>query len=211
MQCKDLAMLLIGMLDSPYVRRTAIAGSLLGLEFEHRSISVFRHMDRFRAINPLVKAPSLVADDGTVLMDSELILTHLEDVAGRSLRPAAGTARTHDLRTTGIALVTCEKAVQVEYERKRPEAQRYQPWIDRVRVQLNDALVLLDEIAARDWQTLPPHLTHGAIAAAVAIGFIRFTLPDVIDLTPYRALTDHADRCEQTEVFQRWPVNRETP
>ena len=204
-------MILIGMLDSPYVRRTAIAGTLLGLEFEHRSISVFRHMDRFRAINPLIKAPTLVAGDGTVLMDSELILTHLEDMAGKSLRPETGTARTHDLRTTGIALITCEKAVQVEYERKRPEGFRYQPWMDRVRVQLHDALHLLDEIAARDWGTVPRELTHGAIGAAVAVGFIRITLPDIVDLTPYPALTAHADRCEQTAAFRHWPVDRETP
>lgn len=204
-------MLLIGMLDSPYVRRVAIAGTLLGLDFEHRSISVFRHMDRFRAINPLVKAPSFVAGDGTVLMDSELILTHLEDVAGRSLRPETGTLRTHDLRTTGIALVTCEKAIQIEYERKRPEAIRFQPWLDRVRAQLHEALALLDEVAARDWQSLPPALTHGAIAASVAVGFIRFTLPDAVDLSPFPALTAHADRCEATAAFKHWPVDRETP
>lgn len=204
-------MLLIGMLDSPYVRRVAIAGTLLGLDFEHRSISVFRHMDRFRAINPLIKAPSFVAGDGTVLMDSELIITHLEDLAGRSLRPDGGTARTRDLRTTGIALIVCEKAVQTEYERKRPEGFRYQPWSDRVRAQLADALQLLDEVAARDWPVAPSPLTHGAIAAAVAVGFIRFTLPDVVDLAPYPALTAHADRCEALPVFRQWPVDRETP
>lgn len=204
-------MLLIGMLDSPYVRRAAIAGTLLGLDFEHRSISVFRHMDRFRAINPLIKAPSFVAGDGTVLMDSELIITHLEDVAGKSLRPETGTARTHDLRTTGIALVACEKAVQLEYERKRPEAIRFQPWLDRVRTQLADALVLLDEICARDGEAAARNLTHGAIAAAVAVGFIRFTLNDIVDLVPYPALTAHADRCEATPAFKHWPVDRETP
>lgn len=204
-------MLLIGMLDSPYVRRAAIAGTLLGLEFEHRSISVFRHMDRFRAINPLIKAPSLVAGDGTVLMDSELIITHLEDVAGKSLRPEAGTARTHDLRTTGIALVACEKAVQLEYERKRPEAIRFQPWLERVRTQLGEALSLLDEICVRDGEAASRHLTHGPIAAAVAVGFIRFTLNDIVDLSPYPALTAHADRCEATPAFKHWPVDRETP
>jgi glutathione S-transferase len=73
-------MLLVGMLDSPYVRRAAITGTLMGLEFEHRSISVFRHMEAFRAINPLVKAPSLVCDDGTVLMDSLLIIQHPRSV-----------------------------------------------------------------------------------------------------------------------------------
>ena len=67
-------MILIGMLDSPYVRRVAITLKLMGLPFEHRSVSVFRHVDEFRRINPVVKAPTFVCDDGTVLMDSTLIV-----------------------------------------------------------------------------------------------------------------------------------------
>jgi len=35
-------MKLIGMLDSPYVRRVAISMQLLDLRFEHESVSVFR-------------------------------------------------------------------------------------------------------------------------------------------------------------------------
>lgn len=41
-------MQLIGMLDSPYVRRVAISAQLLGLTFEHRPLSVFRNFDEFR-------------------------------------------------------------------------------------------------------------------------------------------------------------------
>jgi len=37
-------MQLIGMLDSPFVRRVAISLRLLDLPFEHRFLSVFRHM-----------------------------------------------------------------------------------------------------------------------------------------------------------------------
>ena len=74
-------MQLIGMLDSPYVRRAAITLRLLGLAFEHRPISVFRQFDEFAAINPVVKAPSLVCDDGEVLMDSSLIIEHAERLA----------------------------------------------------------------------------------------------------------------------------------
>lgn len=46
----------------------------LGVPFEHRSVSVFRHFETFKTINPLVKAPTLVCDDGTVLHDYNLIL-----------------------------------------------------------------------------------------------------------------------------------------
>jgi hypothetical protein len=44
-------MQLIGMLDSPYVRRVAISALVLGIPFRHRSLSVFRDMDAFRTIN----------------------------------------------------------------------------------------------------------------------------------------------------------------
>jgi hypothetical protein len=64
---------LIGMLDSPYVRRVAISLRLLQVPFEHRSISVFSDFDQFAQINPVVKAPTLVCSDGEVLMDSTLI------------------------------------------------------------------------------------------------------------------------------------------
>ena len=67
-------MQLIGMLDSPYVRRVAVSLQLLELPFEHRSVSVFRGFDEFRRVNPVVKAPTLVCDDGTALMDSGLII-----------------------------------------------------------------------------------------------------------------------------------------
>ena len=78
-------MRLIGMLDSPYVRRVAISLKLMGLGFELNQVSVFRGVDEFKAINPVVKAPTLVTDDGVMLMDSGLILEY----AGASGRPRA--------------------------------------------------------------------------------------------------------------------------
>ena len=53
------------MLDSPYVRRATISIDLLGRPFEHRAVSVFTHFGEFQAIDPVVKAPSLICDDGT--------------------------------------------------------------------------------------------------------------------------------------------------
>ena len=76
---------LLGLYDSPYVRRVAIALQLLGLRFEHNPLSVFRTFDQFQSINPVVKAPTLVCDDGGVLMDSTLILEYAQALAGRRL------------------------------------------------------------------------------------------------------------------------------
>jgi glutathione S-transferase len=204
-------MLLVGMLDSPYVRRAAVTATLLGLEFEHRSVSVFRHMDAFRAINPLIKAPSLVCDDGTVLTDSTLIIQHFEDVAGRSLRPIEPLARARDLGLTGIGIVAADKAVSIEYERKRPEAQRYAPWQERIVSQLDTALDLLDAAALRGEIAADPQLRPGDIAAAIAWGFCRFVIPEYAPEARWPALAAQAQACEALDVFKLWPIDREEP
>jgi glutathione S-transferase len=204
-------MLLVGMLDSPYVRRAAITATLLGLDFEHRSVSVFRHMDAFRAINPLIKAPSLVCDDGTVITDSSLIIQHFEDIAGRSLRPVEPSARVRDLALTGIGIVAADKAVSIEYERKRPESTRYSAWQERIVAQLDTALDLLDAAAKRGEIAAGPQLLPADIAAAIAWGFCRFVIPDYAPEARWPALAAQAKACEALEVFQTWPIDREEP
>lgn len=202
-------MLLVGMLDSPYVRRAAVTGTLLGLEFEHRSVSVFRHMEAFARINPLIKAPTLVTDDGVVIADSNLIIQHMEDVAGRSLRPTDTGARARDLGLTGIGIVAADKAVSVEYERKRPEAQRYAPWQERIVAQLHKALDLLDEAASGGELGAGPDMRPGDIAAAIAWGFCRFVIPDFVPEDRWPALAAQARACEALDVFTHWPIDRE--
>ena len=202
-------MLLVGMLDSPYVRRAAITGTLLGLIFEHRSVSVFRHMETFRAINPLIKAPSFVCDDGTVITDSILIVQHMEDVAGRTLRPTDAAERRRDLGLLGVGIVAADKAVGVEYERKRPEAQRYAPWLGRVVDQFRTAFDLLDEAAREKRLAAGPQLRQSDIAAAVAWSFGRFVIPDLADEDRWPALVRHTAECEALDVFKLWPIDRE--
>ena len=50
-------MKLVGMLDSPYVRRAAISLDLYGVEFVHEPLSVFSTFAEFAQVNPVVKAP----------------------------------------------------------------------------------------------------------------------------------------------------------
>src|SRR5471030_2532243 len=98
-------MKLIGMLDSPYVRRVAISAQHLGIALEHDSVSVFRHFEQFQQINPVVKAPTLVLDDGEVFMDSTLIIDYLEALTGpsKSLMPSDLKQRARSLRVIGLA------------------------------------------------------------------------------------------------------------
>ncbi|WP_416425996.1 glutathione S-transferase [Pseudomonas sp. App30] len=200
-------MKLIGMLDSPYVRRTAISLDLLGIAFEHDALSVFSTFDAFAAINPVVKAPTLVLDDGTVLMDSTLIIDYFERQAAAPLLPSAPQPLAQALSVVGLALAACEKAVQIVYERNlRPAEKLHQPWVARVTGQLLAACSALD----RHWATTPladgQRPDQAALSSAVAWSFIQLMVPDVVKPADFPALRSQAEQLEQTAVFKRYPM-----
>ncbi|HHV70750.1 MAG TPA: glutathione S-transferase family protein, partial [Ochrobactrum intermedium] len=74
-------MILIGQYDSPFVRRVAIAMRLYGLPFEHKPWSTFGDRDRLAEFNPLSRVPTLVLDDGEVVIESAAILDYLDEIA----------------------------------------------------------------------------------------------------------------------------------
>lgn len=198
---------LIGMLDSPYVRRVAVTLQLLGLPYVHRPISVFSTFEQFRAINPVVKAPTLVCDDGQVLMDSTLIIDHLETVAGRSLMPAGGAERQRALRIVGLGLAACEKAVQIVYEHQlRPAEKLHEPWMARVKAQLAAALAGLEaELAAQPLPMDETSITQAGVTAAVAWRFVQEMVPGDVDVSVHAAMARHAQQAESLEAFRAAP------
>lgn len=201
-------MQLIGMLDSPYVRRVAIALQLLGLRFDHQPLSVFRTFDQFRAINPVVKAPTLVCDDGTVLMDSTLILQWAQSRAPqRPLSPADPAELARDLRLTGLALAACEKSVQIVYERGlRPPEKLHRPWVDRVTGQLLAAFDGLEaELAARPLALATGTITDGGVCVAVAWHFVQQMLPEVVPSHRYPRLAAASAEAEALPAFRAAP------
>ena len=208
-------MRLIGMLDSPYVRRVAIVLRLLEIPFEHDPLSVFSPFDQFGRINPVVKAPTLVCDDGTVLMDSGLIIDYLEALAGRSLWPADLAPRTRALRATGLALAACEKVMQIYYEHNlRPAA--HAPWLERVHQQLRAALAGLDaELARHPLVADEKTLTQDGLVAAIAWRFMQIKLETPVPDAVCPALAAFSARVEQLPEFASTPaddsVNVSTP
>ncbi|WP_259782852.1 glutathione S-transferase family protein [Aestuariispira ectoiniformans] len=202
-------MKLIGMLDSPYVRRVAISMHLLDLPFEHQALSVFSDFDAFAAINPVVKAPTLVTDGGGVLMDSGLILEHAERLAnaGQGLSPADPAGHAAAQRIIGLALAACEKTVQIVYEHHlRPADKRHEPWLERIQGQLTAAYDLLEQEVrhASPWCFGPTPL-QADITSAVAFRFTQEMLPEAINGQALPALTRLSDYAESTAAFAAYP------
>jgi glutathione S-transferase len=186
-------MQLIGMLDSPYVRRVAISARLLDLPVEHRALSVFRNFDEFARLNPIVKAPTFLTDDGTMLIDSSLILDHLDHLVApqRRLMPEDPVSRTRSLHLTGLALAAMDKAVQGVYELAlRPADKLHTPWLERVLGQLGAAFELLEARAALGsaggW-LLGTRITQADVSVAVAWRFTTFKAGTYPELEVIRA------------------------
>ena len=192
------------MLDSPYVRRVAVSMQLLGLRFEHQSLSVFRTFSEFQQINPVVKAPTFLCDNGEVLMDSTLILEYAEAVAyPRTLKPSNLQELQHDLRLTGLALAACEKSVQIIYERGlRPPEKLHEPWINRVTGQLLAAYAALEqELGRRPLDVTRSSIRQAGVSVAVAWHFTQHTVPDVVPAAEFQRLVAFSAAAEALPEF----------
>jgi glutathione S-transferase len=206
--------ILIGMFDSPYVRRVAIAMTLLGLEFEHRNWSVGKDFDRIREYSPIGRVPALVLDSGEVLAESAMILDYLDNLVGpqRALLPTEGDARRQSLRLIGLATGAVDKGIAIVMERVfRPEEKRHTPWTDRCRAQAQGALAELEKYCAqRSGQWL---VGEAMTLADITLGcngtYLREAVP--LDLSVYPHVEAHVDRCEALPVFGRFHLAFDAP
>lgn len=201
---------LLGLYDSPYVRRVAIAMKHYGIPFTHESLSVFRHIDAMRPKNPLLRVPQLTTPDGTRLHESAFILDYLDElarVAGReALAPAAGALRWQVWQATGLAQAAADKAVAIAYELRRPKSLRWQEWLDRMRDQLKTAFGLLEDQLADEW-LVGTSMSHADVMAAVAVGFVRFVIPDEWQEGSLPRLEALSARLELTPDFMAVPID----
>ena len=127
--------------------------------------------------NPLDKVPVVILDDGSQLYDSPVICEYLDSLHdGPKLIPAAGDARWEVLRQQALGDGICDAAVLYGAEMRRPEAFRYQPFIER---QLAKVAAGLDQLE-REVGRLEGPLTIAPIAVATAMGYmeLRECVPD---------------------------------
>ena len=169
-------MILIGQYDSPFVRRVAIAMRRYGIAYEHRPWSVFADAERIAEHNPLRRVPTLVLDDGVVLVESSVILDVLDERVGadRALIARSGPDRREALRLMALATGFADKSVSLYLEpllRSAPSER----WVARCREQIADTVDVLEAERARRKSTwwLGETLGHLDIAVACALCHLR--------------------------------------
>jgi glutathione S-transferase len=201
-------MQLIGMFDSPYVRRVAISMRRLGFPFDHYNWSVGADFDRIREYSPLGRVPVLVLEDGTALVESAAILDALDDMAGpsRALLPATGTSRREALRLMSLAIAAAEKAREVVYERMvRPPEKYHEPWVARCRDQMHGAIGVLEHACVRRGPSgwlVEDRFTQADITVAAMCTFLAESMSLFGEPARYPLLQAHNAQCEAQPEFQ---------
>ena len=198
-------MILIGQYDSPFVRRVGVALRLYDIAFEQWPWSTFGDADRLRPYNPLTRVPTLVLDDGEVLIDSHIIIDHLDSLvpAERRLFPVAEPARRKALKVATLATGMSDKAVSLFYE-KRLHTEISDAWAKRCRMQIDAVLSVLeaDRAAHTTAYWFGEDIGHADIAVAAGLGFIVEAHPGLMDMANYPALDRHRRRLESLPVFK---------
>jgi glutathione S-transferase len=198
--------ILIGMFDSPFVRRVAVSMNLLWVPFEHRNWSIGKDFELIRQFNPLGRVPTLVQPDGEALIESSAILDLLDENAGpeRALLPRAGEPRREALRIIAIAIGAAEKGVIQVYETAfRPPEKRYRPWLERCHTQMHAGLAELDRLCqARSGEWLVgDRLTQADVTATCVYTFLSDALALNRHSIAYPGLSAVAARCEAMSEF----------
>lgn len=201
---------LIGMLDSPFVRRVAVTARYLGIPYQHNPLSIFKGYDEFRRVNPLVKVPTLVCDDGTMLVDSTLIIDHFESICsnGKSLMPDNIAERARALQVIGVALVAMEKIAQLIYEKtQRPKELQHGPWIERLTEQLHSAVEQMETFVGdgSGW-LFGNDISQADITVAIAWRFSQHAVPRRVPADEFPALVAFSARAEALPEFIACPL-----
>jgi glutathione S-transferase len=199
--------ILIGMFDSPFVRRVAVSMKLLWVPFEHRNWSIGKDFELIRQFNPLGRVPTLVQPDGEALFESGAILDYLDEQVGpeRALLPRSGEPRRESLRLIAAAIGAAEKGVSQVYKSAfRPPEKRYRPWVERCHTQMHAALAQLDRACQSrnsDW-LIGSSLSQADITSTCVYTFLSDALGINRDGIAYPGLSALAERCEAMPEFR---------
>jgi glutathione S-transferase len=164
---------------SPFVRKCLVAAIELGLDDRIEIVPVktspVAPAAELQGVNPILKIPALVADDGALLYDSVVICAYLDALGGDRLIPREGPAHWAVRRQEALADGLLDAAVISRYEQAvRPEDKRWDGWIDAQKAKIDGALGQME----RDAADFGGAIHMGAVAFGCALGYLDFRFAD---------------------------------
>ena len=163
-------------LNSPYGRKVRIAE----IETLQRGLIEWKFLSReerileMPSINPLGKVPALILENGSLLIDSPVIASWVDQQHnGRRLIPEQQSERYAVLNLEAIGDGLSDAAIAVSLEESRPENEKSDTWIMRNKQKLYQTLVFLNNLVD-NFDDSKNILNLGEISIACAIGYMDF-------------------------------------
>jgi glutathione S-transferase len=199
-------MILIGQFDSPFTRRVGITLTLYGIAFEHRPWSIMGDADRLAEVNPLIRVPTLVLDNGDVLIETSSIIDYVDSLVApeKRLLPQANPARYRMLKTVSVASGISDMAVRLFYEQRLHDVPS-PSYVARITRQVEGALRVLENERAASGSKYwcDETLSQADIAITCMWRHLSESHPKIAVAVTYPALSAHAARMEALPVFQK--------
>lgn len=154
---------------SPYSAKVRMAAHYAGIPLEAVLTDTGIEPDQLIDSNPLGKIPVVIADDGTAVYDSRVIMQYFNRLARNKVFPSNAAKRLEAERLEALADGLCDCLLAHVYERRfRPQEKVHQDWLDK---QWKKVVRGLDALNAA-----PPRvgakLHGGQIALAAMLGYL---------------------------------------
>ena len=166
---------------SPYVRRVAVTVTELGIDDRVERIRVDNRDEAgaYARINPLLKVPSMILDDGSALIDSTAIAEFLDTRFGDgALFAPPGEERVERMQLQVLVNGMQEASTALTGELiRRPGPLRWQAFVDRTLAKARRGFARLEEMIAR----IDRPIDYAVLCTGVMCAHYDFRIPHVID------------------------------
>jgi glutathione S-transferase len=196
-------MKLIGSLASPYVRKVRVVLAEKKLDYQFELENVWAPDTTISTLNPLGKVPSLLMDDGSVMIDSRVMAEYLDTLTPVcKLLPANSRDRADIKCWEALADGILDAAVTVRLERLRPIELQSEDWIARQWRKVHLGLAALSEKLGESPYCAGNNYTLADVAVGCAVGWLAFRFPDIAWRDDYANLARLYDKLSERQSFK---------
>ena len=169
---------------TPFGRKVEVVaiekGLIDSIEVVATSTSPTSPHEGLSGVNPLIKIPTLILDDGRALYDSLVICDYFDTLRPPRVIPESGAKRWDVLTVHALANGICDAAVSARYEQAlRPEPLRWPDWVKAQMKKIESGLDWLDGNVAMLGQGNTPSVSLDQVAVGCALDYLGFRFAEI--------------------------------
>ena len=178
--------------NSPYARKVRIVALEKHIDIALEEVVLGADDSPVSQYNPLGKIPVLILDDDVGLYDSRVIIEYLDTrTPVTKLMPSEVRLRIEVIRWGALADGICDAAVAIMLERRKPETQQAEKFIEKQYAKVENGLAVLNkDISKKKW-CVNETFSLADIAVGCMLGYIGLRLKDLNWQDKYLNLAKH--------------------